>query len=65
MNKTYTRPDFAVIEEHIRRARLERAVVVSQLLVAGIEAVVRGVRALKASIESNFRRVDRPQPTTR
>jgi hypothetical protein len=61
MNNTYIRPDFAVIEEHIRRARIERAVVVSQLVVGGIQAAVRGLRALKASIESNFRRVDATQ----
>ena len=58
MNNTYNRPDFAVIEAHIRRARIQRAVVVSQLLVDGIAAVVRGVRALKASVESHFRGVD-------
>ena len=58
---TITHPDFAAIEAHIRRARIERAVVVSQLLVAGMQAVVRGLRALKGSIESSFRRVDATQ----
>ena len=61
MNKTYTRPDFAVIEEHIRRARIERAVAVSQLLVAGIQVTVRGLRAVKSMIRSSFRRDDATQ----
>lgn len=53
--------DFAVIEAHIRRARIERAVVVSQMIVGGIDAVVRGLRALKGALEANFRRVDAQQ----
>jgi hypothetical protein len=61
MNNTLNHRDFAAIEAHIRRARIERAVVVSQLLVAGMQAVARGLRVLKASIESNFRRVDATQ----
>ena len=54
-------PDFAAIEGHIRRARIERAVVVSQMIVAGVDAAVRGLRLVKASIEANFRRVDATQ----
>ena len=43
-------PDYAVIEAHIQRARLERSLAVSQMIVSGLEAIGRGVKSLVASI---------------
>jgi hypothetical protein len=43
-------PDFATIEEHIRRARIERAVAVSHALVAAGESIVRGLKRLATSM---------------
>ena len=57
MNKSNSQYDFAVIESHIRRARLERAVLLSQMLANGVAAAVRGLRAAKASLEANFQAV--------
>ena len=57
MSRPYTHPDFATIERHIQRARLERAVVLSQMLAAGVAATMRGLRALKAALEANFHAV--------
>ena len=37
-------PDFASLESHIRRARLERSLAVSQMLVSIGEAIGRGLR---------------------
>jgi hypothetical protein len=37
-------PDFATVEGHIRRARLERSLAVSQALVNAGEAIGRGLR---------------------
>ena len=39
-------PDYAVIEAHIRRARIERSVVVSQMIVDAITGVGRGLKWL-------------------
>ena len=62
MSTTRTQyPDFAAIETLIHQARIERAVVVSGMIVSAVEAAVRGLRLLKASIEANFRRVDSQQ----
>jgi hypothetical protein len=57
MNRPYTHPDFAVIESHIQRARLERAVALSRMLASGVDATIRGLRAVKASLEANFHAV--------
>ena len=57
MNKSNSYTDFAVIEAHIRRARIERSVVLSQLVVRGIEALGRGLVAAKRSLEANFQAV--------
>jgi hypothetical protein len=57
MNKPYSYPDFATIESHIQRARLERAVALSQMLAAGVDAAMRGLRAVKTSLEANFHAV--------
>ena len=39
-------PDYAAIEAHIRRARIERSVALSQMIVAGITATGRGLKWL-------------------
>ena len=39
-------PDYAAIEAHIRRARIERSVVVSQMIVDALTAVGRGLKRL-------------------
>ena len=39
-------PDFIPIEEHIRRAKLERSLVIAQFLADGADGVVRGFRKL-------------------
>lgn len=46
MNFKEKYPDFATIETHIRAARVERAVYLSQAIVGGIQAVVEGVKKL-------------------
>lgn len=51
-NETY--PDYAAIEEHIRRARIERSVVVSEMIVAGVQALGRAFKALRESLQRNF-----------
>ena len=43
-------PEYAVIEEHIRKARIERAVAVSHYLVGAGDAVARALKRLAASI---------------
>ena len=42
--------DFATIEAHIRRARIERSVAVAQSLVAAGEALGRGLRNLYEAV---------------
>ena len=44
-------PNFEVIEEHVRRARIERSLVISQMIVAAIQAIVAGVRKAKAAMD--------------
>ena len=39
-------PEFAVIEEHIRRARIERSVAVAATMVRAGESIVRGLKRL-------------------
>ena len=43
-------PEYAVIEGHIRRARVERAVAVSHMIVGVGETIGRGLRRLADSI---------------
>jgi hypothetical protein len=43
-------PEYAVIEEHIRRARAERSVVIAHMLANAVEAVVRGIRRIVAEM---------------
>ena len=47
-------PEYAVIEEHIRRARIERSVAVSHALVGAGEAVVRGLKRVARAFGSNL-----------
>ncbi|HUP31051.1 MAG TPA: hypothetical protein VM122_12815 [Usitatibacter sp.] len=47
-------PEYAVIEQHIRRARIERSVAVSHALIAAGESIVRGLKRLAASLGSNL-----------
>ena len=39
-------PEYAAIEEHIRRARAERSVAIAHMLANAIDATVRGVRSI-------------------
>jgi hypothetical protein len=41
-----TYPDFAAIEAHVRNARVERSVALSQMFVRGLFSVGRGLRNL-------------------
>lgn len=41
-------PDFAAIESQVRNVRAERALAMSQVLVGCGEAIVRGVRKVRA-----------------
>ena len=43
-------PEYRSIEEHIRRARAERAVAVAHMIANAIDATVRGFRQLRAGI---------------
>ena len=43
-------PEYAVIEEHIRRARAERSVVIAHMIANAIEAVIRGIRRFAADL---------------
>ena len=45
-----TYPEYAAIEEHIRRAHVERAVVLSHLIVAGITRAAGVLRTVFASV---------------
>ena len=43
-------PEYAPIEQHIRRARAERSVYIATVLANGIHAVTRGIRRLAADL---------------
>ena len=43
-------PEFAAIEGHIRRARIERSVAVAQVLAEGIVGTARGLRKIGAAL---------------
>lgn len=47
-------PEYAAIEEHIRRARIERSVAVSKALVWAGEAVIDGLKRLTQSLGRNL-----------
>ena len=45
-----TYPDFAVIEKHIKRARVERSVALAQVFADAITSIGRGLRNLGDSM---------------
>ena len=51
MNIATEYPDFSVIEAHIRRARVERAVAVSHAIVGVGETIGRGLRRLANALD--------------
>ena len=53
MNFKEKYPDFAAIEGHIRAARLERAVYLSQVLVDTVEATIAGLKRLGSYVSGN------------
>ncbi len=53
MNFKEKYPDFAAIEGHIRAARVERAVYLSQAIIGGIEATLAGLKKLGAFAARN------------
>ena len=46
MNFKEKYPDFAAIEGHIRAARVERAVYLSQVIVGAVQATIDGLKRL-------------------
>jgi hypothetical protein len=50
MNIKRDYPDFAAIEKHIVRARAERSLVISHMLVDAFEAIGRGIRNFSATM---------------
>ena len=44
-----TYPDYVAIEEHIRRARVERSLAIAQFLANLIDGVMRGLKRLASS----------------
>ena len=53
MNFKEKYPDFAAIEGHIRTARIERAVYLSQAIVGAIETVIGGLKHLSTFAARN------------
>ena len=51
-------PDFATIEEHIRRARIERSVAIATLLSVGVVKTINGVKSLFAKANEAFDRAE-------
>jgi hypothetical protein len=47
-------PDYAAIQDHIRRARAERSVAIAQMIADGIESAVRGIRRFVADMGSGL-----------
>jgi hypothetical protein len=54
-------PDYIPIEEHIRRAKLERSLVLAQLIAGGVDAFARGLRTLMGGL-SGFARAKSDPP---
>ena len=48
-------PEYACVEEHIRRAHAERAVAVASLIAHAIDATVRGFKQLRAGLAYGVR----------
>ena len=47
-----TYPEYAPIEEHIRRARVERSVAIAHAIAGLVDAIVRGTRRLADSMSA-------------
>jgi len=47
-------PDYAAIEEHIRRARIERSVVLAQLLANAIDGAWKGLTRVGEAIRRTY-----------
>ena len=47
-----TYPEYAPIEEHIRRARIERSVAIAHAIAGLVDAIVRGTRKLADSMSA-------------
>ncbi|HYC36716.1 MAG TPA: hypothetical protein VEC19_09860 [Usitatibacter sp.] len=62
MNFKQKHPDFAVIESHIHRARVERAVVVSAMVVEAVQVAVKGLKTLAAAARQQASRASMLQP---
>ena len=43
-------PEYAAIEAHIRRARIERSVAIAHYIVEGIHATLKGLRKARAAL---------------
>ena len=43
-------PEYAAIEQHIRRARAERSVAIAHFIVEGVMATLRGLRKARNAI---------------
>ena len=54
MNFKVDYPEFASIEPHIRKARLERSVAVSHALVAAGASIFRGLKKLGALMDRGY-----------
>ena len=50
MNFRTEYPEYRSIEEHIRRARAERAVAIAHWIADAVDATVRGFRQLRAGL---------------
>jgi hypothetical protein len=50
MNFKTEYPEYAVIEDHIRRAHAERSVAIAHMIANAVEALVRGTRQLVDSL---------------
>jgi len=51
-------PDFAAIEEHIRRARVERSVAIASLLSTVVVKAIKGVKRVAGSLTEAFDRAE-------
>ena len=54
MSKSPIHPDFASIEEHIRRAHLERSAYVGRFVAEGGVALARAIKRLGATMERGY-----------
>jgi len=54
MSKSPVHPDFAPIQEHIRRAQLERSAYMGRLVAEGGVALARAIKHLGATMERGY-----------